>query len=48
MRGKGYEERMEGVFPLSRRVAGGGGFGEEGDVLPSTSSMIKGMEMVPS
>ena len=44
-KGKGYEERMEGLFPLSRMVAGGGVFGEEGNVLPSTSSMITEMEM---
>jgi hypothetical protein len=38
---------MEGLFPLSRMVAGRGGFGEEGNVLPSTSSMITEMEMLP-
>ena len=38
---------MEGLFPLSRMVAGGGVFGEEGKVLPSTSSMITGMDMLP-
>jgi hypothetical protein len=39
---------MEGLFPLSRMVAGGGVFGEEGNVLPSTSSMITRMEMLPN
>jgi hypothetical protein len=38
---------MEGLFPLSRMVAGGGVFGEEEKVLPSTFSMIMGMEMLP-
>ena len=39
---------MESLFPLSRMVAGGGSFGEEGKVLPSTSPMITGMEMLLS
>ena len=38
---------MERLFPLSRMVAGGRAFGEEGNVPPSTSSMITGMEMLP-
>jgi hypothetical protein len=46
MKGKGYEERMEGFFPLSRMAAGGRIFGEEGNTLPSTSSMITGLEML--
>ena len=37
---------MEGLFPLRCMVAGGRVFGEEGNVLPSTSSMIAGMEML--
>jgi hypothetical protein len=39
---------MEGFFPLSRMTAGGRGFGEEGNVLPSTASMITGMEKLLS
>jgi hypothetical protein len=38
---------MEGLFPLSRMAAGGRVFGEKGNVLPSTPSMITGMEMLP-
>ena len=38
---------MEGLFPLSRMVAGRRVFGKEGNVLPSTSSMITGMKMLP-
>jgi hypothetical protein len=37
---------MEGLFPLSRMVACGVVFSEEGKVLPSTSSKITGMEML--
>jgi hypothetical protein len=37
---------MEGLFPLSRMAAGGRVFGEEGNVPPSTSSMITEMEML--
>jgi hypothetical protein len=46
-KGKGYEIRMEGLLPLSCMVAGGSGFDEEGNVLPSTSLTITGMEMLP-
>jgi hypothetical protein len=39
---------MEGLFPLSRMAAGGRIFGEEGNLLPSTSSMIMGTGMLPA
>ena len=38
---------MEGLFPLSSMVEGGRVFGEEGNMLPSTSSKITGMGMLP-
>jgi hypothetical protein len=47
MKGKGYEERMEGLFSLNRMAAGGGVFDEDGKVLPSTSSMIMRMNRLP-
>jgi hypothetical protein len=37
---------MEGLFPLSGMAEGGRVLGEEGNALPSTSSMITGMEML--
>jgi hypothetical protein len=47
MRGKVYKEKMEGLFPLSRMAAGGRIFGEEGNVIPTTSSRVTGVEMIP-
>jgi hypothetical protein len=47
MKGKGCEERMQGLFTLRRMVASRRVFGEEGNVLPSTFSLNTGMAMLP-